>query len=114
MNKQKHPIIWGGEFNNEHGDRDKDMAEMKNTVGTLDLTLTLDQIKDENRTYTFKQRNCRWRKRQLDRLYIYNTFNVYEIEHIKTEHILSNKGTADGEKDYLTDCIYPTPSMCMK
>ena len=24
MNKQKHPIIWGGEFNNEHGDRERE------------------------------------------------------------------------------------------
>ena len=87
MNKQNHPIIWGVDFNNEHGDREKDAAEMKNTVETLDLTPTLDQIKGENRTHTFKQRNCRWRKRLLDRFYISNTFNVYEIEYIKTKKL---------------------------
>ena len=92
MNKQKHPIIWEGDFNNEHGDRDKDAGEMKNTVETLDLTPTLDQIKDENRTHTFKQSNCRWRKRLLDRFYISNPFNVYEIEHIKTENFTDHLG----------------------
>ena len=92
MNKQKRPIIWGGDFNNEHGDREKDAAEMKNTVETLDLTPKLDQIKGENRTYTFKQRNCRWRKRLLDRFYISNTFNVYEIVHIKTENFTDHLG----------------------
>ena len=84
MNKQKHPIIWEEDFNNEHGDRDKDAAEMKNTVETLDLTPTLNQKKCENRSHTFKQRNSRWRKRLLDRFYLSNTFKVYEIEHIKT------------------------------
>ena len=92
MNKQNHPIIWGGDFNNEHGDRDKDAAEMKNTVETLDLISTLDQIKGENRTHTFKQRNCGWRKRLLDRFYISNAFKVYEIEHIKTENFTDHLG----------------------
>ena len=84
MNKQKHPILWEEDFNNEHGDRDKNAAEMKNTVETLALTPTLNQKKGDNRSHTFKQRNSRWRKRLLDRLYLSNTFNVYEIEHIKT------------------------------
>ena len=84
MNKQNHPIIWEEDFNNEHGDRDKDAAEMKNTVETLDLTPTLDQTKSKNRTHTFKQMTCGWRKRLLDRFYLSSTFNVYEIEHIKT------------------------------
>ena len=44
-NKQKHQIIWEEDFNNEHGDKDKDAAEMKNTVETLDLTTTLNQKK---------------------------------------------------------------------
>ena len=92
MNKQKGGGGGGGDFNNEHGDREKDAAEMKNTVETLDLIPKLDQIKDENRTYTFKQRSCGWKKRLLDRFYISNTFNVYEIEHIKTENFTDHLG----------------------